>query len=156
MEAETDQDPGRRKPAAGVRIDLEHPTIVFVTVCTKDRIRWLACPEAHRLLVQTWRQAETWHAGFYVLMPDHLHLFAAPHDLHFTIEQWLSYWKSQFTKAHAHVEWRWQAHAFHRRLRRQESYTEKWHYVRENPVRAGLVAEAAAWPYQGMVHVLRW
>ena len=34
-------------------------------------------------------------------------------------------------------------------LRNDESYGEKWKYVRENPVRAGLVSRADAWPYQG-------
>ena len=34
-------------------------------------------------------------------------------------------------------------------MRDDESYTEKWIYVRENPVRAGLVARADDWPYQG-------
>jgi len=29
--------------------------------------------------------------------------------------------------------------------------SEKWNYVRDNPVRAGLVENAEAWPYQGEV-----
>ena len=34
-------------------------------------------------------------------------------------------------------------------LRNDESYTEKWKYVRENPVHAGVVQRAHDWPYQG-------
>jgi len=34
-------------------------------------------------------------------------------------------------------------------LRNDESYREKWEYVRENPVRAGLVSRADGWLYQG-------
>jgi REP element-mobilizing transposase RayT len=139
-----------------VRIDLGGPTIVFVTVCTKDRRPWLACEESHRLLVEVWRKADAWLTGRYVLMPDHLHLFAAPRDLRFTIERWLQYWKSQFTKAHKHEDWVWQAHAFHHRLRQDESYSQKWLYVRENPLRAGLSSDVEAWPYQGEVYELRW
>ncbi len=30
-----------------------------------------------------------------------------------------------------------------------ESYSQKWDYVRENPVRAGLVKRAEDWPYAG-------
>ena len=37
-----------------------------------------------------------------------------------------------------------------------ESYTQKWHYVRENPVRKGLVKDADEWPFQGMLNVLPW
>jgi len=149
-------EPGRRKPAEGVRIEIDRSTIVFVTVCTKARHPWLACAEAHQLLREVWSQAQAWLVGNYILMPDHLHLFAASRDLQFTLEQWLAYWKSRFTKAHQHEDWLWQAHAFHHRLRHDENYAQKWHYVRENPVRKGLVTDPDAWPYQGMIHVLPW
>ncbi|MET0253874.1 MAG: hypothetical protein ABW214_07565 [Terrimicrobiaceae bacterium] len=46
---------GRKHPAHGVPIDLGKPTIVFLTVCTKDRKPWLACDEAHDLLREVWR-----------------------------------------------------------------------------------------------------
>jgi hypothetical protein len=36
-------------------------------------------------------------------------------------------------------------------LRSNESYSQRWNYVRENPVRAGLVKSAADWPYQGEI-----
>jgi hypothetical protein len=36
-------------------------------------------------------------------------------------------------------------------LRSDESYLEKWNYVRENPVRAGLAKSAEQWPYQGEI-----
>jgi len=34
-------------------------------------------------------------------------------------------------------------------------YDEKWEYVRQNPVRAGLVAESDDWPHRGEMHALR-
>ena len=49
-----------------------------------------------------------------------------------------------------------QAHSFHHRLRQNESYSEKWDYVRHNPVRAGLANDADTWPYQGELNELRW
>ena len=146
----------RQKPAQGVHIYSGQPTIVFVTACTKDRVPWLACDEAHRLLADVWRRADAWLVGNYVLMPDHLHLFAAPRDLHFTIERWMTFWKSQFSKLHRHADWVWQTSAFHHRLRRDENYSQKWLYVQENPVRAGLAKEIGQWPYQGTIHELRW
>ena len=36
-------------------------------------------------------------------------------------------------------------------LRSNESYSQKWNYVRENPVRSGLVKSVADWPYQGEI-----
>jgi hypothetical protein len=49
----------------------------------------------------------------------------------------------------------WQAEFFDHVLRSANSYSEKWDYVRENPVRAGLVAEADQWPYRGECESLR-
>ena len=45
----------------------------------------------------------------------------------------------------------WQRSFFDHVLRSNESYSEKWNYVRDNPVRAGLVANAADWPYAGEI-----
>jgi len=48
----------------------------------------------------------------------------------------------------------WQADYFDRYLRSAESYSEKWQYVADNAVRAGLVNDAEAWPYRGTIHEL--
>jgi putative transposase len=89
---------GRRKPAAGIHIDLGQPTIVFVTVCTENRVPWVAQPEAHKLLVDTWNEARTWLVGYYLLMPDHVHLFCVPVDVAIPLNRWISYWKRLFTQ----------------------------------------------------------
>ncbi len=46
---------------------------------------------------------------------------------------------------------RWQPGFFDHLLRNDESYGEKWNYVRDNPVRAGLVKLAEDWPYAGEI-----
>jgi len=50
----------------------------------------------------------------------------------------------------------WQEEFFDHVLRAQESYEEKWKYVRENPVRAKLVGAPDDWPFQGELHPLRY
>ena len=50
----------------------------------------------------------------------------------------------------------WQSEYWDRQLRRGDSYAEKWEYVVNNPVRHGLVKNAAAWPYQGELNILEW
>jgi hypothetical protein len=45
----------------------------------------------------------------------------------------------------------WQRGFFDHILRSEESYRQKWNYVRDNPVRAGLVANANDWPYAGEI-----
>ena len=147
---------GRRRPASGVRIDVGQPTIVFLTVCTAKRVPWLANPDAHRYLLAVWHEAQAWLIGNYVLMPDHLHLFCAPHDLAMPLNRWVSYWKRLFTQRAHNSNWTWQSLHWDTRLRRSENYTQKWHYVRENPIRKGLVQNADEWPFQGTLNILPW
>jgi putative transposase len=146
----------RKRPAHGVHIAPELPTIVLLTVCTKGRRPWLATPHNHVGLRDTWTEAKAWAVGRYVLMPDHLQLFAAPGLLEIPLENWIKYWKSQFTKKRRRVDQEWQLNHWDTRLRSGESYDDKWSYVRENPVRAGLVAVAEDWPYQVELNVLAW
>jgi hypothetical protein len=45
-------------------------------------------------------------------------------------------------------ERKWQEGCFDRLLRSDESLSDKWEYLRQNPVRAGLVANPEDWPFQ--------
>jgi putative transposase len=89
-------------------------------------------------------------------MPDHLHAFVGPGPNTLPLENWVRYWKSQFTKAHGIAQHRWQTDHWDTRLRTSSSYDEKWEYVRFNPDRHGLVRDANEWPYQGELNELRW
>ena len=160
------RESGRRTPAKGVHISLGKPNWVFVTVCTEERRQWLAQDSVQRTLHDIWQNTATaWLVSDYLLMPDHLHLFCAPNDLKFTIERWLGFWKDRLAKSlkcHGgaaappyQVIGKFQAGGFHHRLRDGESYAQKWQYVRENPVRDGLVARPEDWPYFGRVHEIR-
>lgn len=46
----------------------------------------------------------------------------------------------------------WQSGFFDHLLRSSESYSEKWNYVRNNPVWTGLVTNPDDWPYLGHIH----
>jgi putative transposase len=48
----------------------------------------------------------------------------------------------------------WQEEFFDHVLRSSESYSQKWDYVKENPVRAGLVKSSDEWPWQGEIESL--
>jgi hypothetical protein len=65
-------------------------------------------------------------------MPDHLHVFAAPGRLEISLENWIKYWKSQFTNKHRIVEQKWLTNHWDTRLPSGASDDEKWSYVREN------------------------
>ena len=97
--------------------------------------------------------------GRYVLMPDHLHLFVgiAPGGL--TLPKWVQILKITLAKPLREQGQEgpfWQKGFFDHVLRSAESYGQKWEYVRQNPVRAGLVKRPEDWPYQGEVVRLEW
>jgi REP-associated tyrosine transposase len=148
--------PSRSYPTHGVRRPSVAPVIVFVTVCTKARTPWLASNQVHDLLVETWRKATSWRVSSYVLMPDHLHLFAAPGDPELPLDNWVRYWKSAVSRELRNPSLKWQKDYWDRRLRSNDNFREKVAYMRENPVRKGLVEHAQEWPYQGEIFELQW
>lgn len=146
----------RRTPAKGVHISLGGPNWILLTVCTDQRERWLTQATVKEALHDIWlNRATAWLVSDYLLMPDHLHLFCAPRDLAFTMERWMGFWKDCFAKVYPGAG-TFQVGGFHHRLRDGESYTQKWQYVRENPVRQGLVQRPEDWPYFGRVHEIHW
>lgn len=149
--------PDRKHPAHGVKISTDQPTIIFLTVCAKERKAWMADDRVHLLLRQVWVNATAWLAGRDIIMPDHIHLFAAPGQPLVSFDNWVRYWKSQFSKDRLTEEvHRWEPDHWDTRLRDAEGYRKKWEYVRHNPVRHGLVVKPEDWPYQGSIHHLPW
>jgi REP element-mobilizing transposase RayT len=84
------------------------------------------------------------------MIPDHLHLFVRGGD-DFKLAQWANGLKRAISVALGATKKRplWQPGFFDHVLRNDESYSQKWEYVRENPVRAGLVSLVDDWPYRG-------
>jgi putative transposase len=82
-------------------------------------------------------------------MPDHLHFFAEPGEQPLPFDTWVTVWKTGVTRILKMPELRWQAGAFHHRIRSYEDYNEKLIYMQENPVKAGLVERIDDWPYRG-------
>ena len=73
----------------------------------------------------------------------------APLDRELCVAAFLKWFKRWFNESYRTCEkWRWQPGGFDRLLRTSESIHEKWNYIRENPVRAGLVTHWKQWPYQ--------
>jgi putative transposase len=91
-----------------------------------------------------------------MIMPDHIHMFAAATAMEIDFKNWVKYWKSQFTKQHKISDHRWQTDDWDTRMRTAQQYEEKWDYVRFNAVRHKLVDRPEDWPYQGVLNELRW
>lgn len=139
-----------------------HSPLYFFTACTANRRPLLANAEAFGVLLNLWTtsaERDGWFVGRFMLMPDHVHLFAQPatHGARLR-EAWLKMWKSVSSRQLAvHLGFPpplWQPDTFDHLLRSAESYTAKWDYVRANPVRAALVPHSDTWPWQGEVHRL--
>ena len=140
--------------------------LYFVTFNTNARRPLLASREVHDSFLQYCECAAAYHisVGRYVIMPDHIHLFvrlgAASET---TLGDWIKGLKRHLdsaiiTAGHARLiaaERRpfsfWQPGFHDHLLRHSESYAEKWNYVRDNPVRAGLVTARDEWPYAGEI-----
>ena len=78
-----------------------------------------------------------------VVMPDHVHvLTTAPPTTN--LQHVVINWKRFIARSHGV---RWQQDFFEHRLRAAEHFEAKLEYLRQNPVRAGLVASPGEWPY---------
>jgi REP-associated tyrosine transposase len=147
------------------RVWIDFP-IYYITTCTRNRKAILAHDETARILLEEWQAAHNrhgWAVGRYVIMPDHVHFFCRAEIGAKTLSDFVGNWKSWTSRAiNALSKPRsapaattlWQREFFDHILRSNESYTEKWNYVRENPVRANLVQSADNWLYAGQIETL--
>jgi putative transposase len=124
-------------------------------------------------LIDEWhsaRERHGWVIGRYVIMPDHVHFFCVPELEAKTLSDFVGAWKRWTSRRIHALRGRhstsvaglprsataattgtalWQREFFDHVLRSKESYNDKWNYVRDNPVRAGLAVVANDWPYAG-------
>jgi REP element-mobilizing transposase RayT len=90
-----------------------------------------------------YHEKQRWFCRLFVLMPDHAHaILAFPRDQGMSAT--IGAWKSFLTKRHGV---NWQDGFFDHRLRSRREADDCWHYIRQNPVRAGLVANVDEWPW---------
>jgi len=137
-----------------------HPRY-FITVCVHDRHKILSDSSVHETLQTHWEKSFDlygWAIGSYVIMPDHVHFFCTDAAGTTTLSRMVGAWKQWSAKElcgllHVDAPF-WQKEFFDHLLRSNESYSEKWNYVLQNPVRAGLVPDADQWPYKGYIHYL--
>ena len=152
--------PQRRHPGRQPVYDLgNRSNIIFLTVCTHQRKQILASDAVHRVLLNAWTAADHWIVGRYVIMLDHIHLFCSPARSDFlSVKAWFRFWKSKASQSWPDLGMHpvWQVDGWDTQLRKGDSYSAKWDYVRNNPVRHGLVIQPENWPYQGEMHLLRW
>ncbi len=135
--------------------------VFFVTACTRERTPMLdnqTVDDAFRGFAECGPQRGV-YVGRYVLMPDHLHAFVGFQDAEMSLSSWMKSLKNALSKVFRSQGIQaphWQKGFFDHVLRSLSSLEEKWEYVRNNPVRAGLVRETNAWPFQGRIFDLEY
>ena len=119
----------------------------FITLCTEGRaqvLNNLTVFENARNFINESMDRYGVYVDSYVLMPDHIHLIVSiDQGSDTTIGEWVKAFKAMV----AQHRFKWQAGFFDHLLRSDESRSEKWEYIRMNPVRAGLVEHPDEWPY---------
>jgi REP element-mobilizing transposase RayT len=146
-------------PRIPVWLSDDREVIYFVTICVADRKHVLANDRAFAAFKSAASRLTHWEILAAVLMPDHLHVIVAPTedrdarvgDFSAALKRWMREEMNRDGKRSAcptTTNWRWQSGCFDRLLRSDESLEEKWLYVEENPVRAGLAKRFEDWPYR--------
>lgn len=128
-------------------------------VCAAKRQKLLANEPIHNAFKAFAASAPNYGAwvGAYIFMPDHFHLFVAIDDEKLSLSACVKSLKgtlSSVLRRERKSPPYWQKGFFDHMLRSKESYSQKWNYVRENPVRAELVKRWEDWPYLGEIFAL--
>jgi REP element-mobilizing transposase RayT len=136
----------------------EQQTVYFITFCVLPRKPILANPRAWHICLAVLGRLNQWTTLAAIAMPDHLHLLTAPLDREASVSAFSKWFKRWFDEEYCRPPvsdgtpwnhcWQWQEGCFDRLLRSDESLSEKWEYLRQNPVRAGFVTDPEEWPYQ--------
>jgi REP element-mobilizing transposase RayT len=126
----------------------EKSIVYFVTMCVRDRREVLANAVVFDAIQSTLPAIRSWNLIAGVVMPDHAHFVVTPRDdRDISVGDFSNAFKRVLRKHIGEQNWEWQRGCFDRLLRSDESLDEKWAYMRENPVRAGLIPRWQEWPY---------
>src|SRR4029077_2317889 len=134
------EEPMRKHLRRLERVWIEWP-IYFITTCTFKLRAIFASKKVAEILKEEWQNAHNrhgWAIGRYVIMPDHVHFFCSAELGAKKLPSFIQAWKQWTSKRMARElnlpRSVWQKEFFDRVLRSSESYSQKWDYVKENPV----------------------
>lgn len=123
--------------------------VYFITVCCKTRGSDILIQSrtANSILesVEFRKHRHTWYPFIFLIMPDHVHsIFRfGPNSGGMEVE--IRNWKSWIAKS---LKIKWQNGFFDHRIRDENSFSEKYEYILQNPVRAGLVTHSTDWKWK--------
>jgi len=126
---------------------------VHVTVCTENKERILGSEVNARIVANELLKTAK-DLGFnilcYCLMPDHLHVIVSPGESTLSVSKFLNIFKGRTTaifRERKDLKKIWQRSAFDHVIRTEENLKGIIEYIRNNPVRKGIVENADDYPY---------
>ena len=132
---------------ASVLLPPDVPVIYWITLCVQHRQHVLANADTFAAITQAIMELRRWFVLSAVLMPDHFHALVSPReDRDLAVGDFFTGFKRVLRQRLKHA-WNWQRSGFDRLLRSNDDAQEKWIYMRENPVRAGLAGSWEDWPF---------
>lgn len=139
--------PARMRLPHDIPAWVEAGAVFFITVCSEPRGQDNLCrgdmPTRLRESILHRTKMGQWWPHLVLVMQDHLHALTSFASLP-GMRKAMGDWK-RFTARTIGIQW--QRDFFDHRLRHDESFVEKAHYIRMNPVRAGLVTGLSDWPH---------
>jgi putative transposase len=123
--------------------------VFFITInCQRRGIPQLTVGDLPARLFSTvsfYQNQKRWWPEILLLMPDHLHALIAfswgkSGGMNAVVSDWKRYTARTFG-----IDW--QRDYFDHRIRHEMDHVEKWAYIRDNPMRAGLTDSAENWPH---------
>jgi putative transposase len=147
MMAIPDNEPRRQRLPHTTPDFVKAGSVFFVTICARPRgCSVFTTPQTWSVLqhsAEHYHTTRSWHLRLLLAMPDHLHLLVSfPQET--SMARVIRAWKHYVAR---HTAVSWQRDFFDHRLRTDEGYDEKAHYIRQNPVRANLASIDSDWPF---------
>ncbi len=129
--------------------------IYFITFTTWEKLEFI--PEARQIVLDTCKffHKQRYELFAIVIMPDHVHILIEPFPKSET-EYWSigsilhsikSYSSKQIPKVMLHIGKVWQDGRYDEMIRNEEEFKNKWEYIRQNPVKAGLSITPEKYPF---------
>jgi REP element-mobilizing transposase RayT len=139
-----------------VWLPADQPVVYLVTVCCAQRREVFGRTETVRVGAECLKriaERQAWNVMKVCFMPDHVHVLLSPlREREQSLSDFVRAWKSCVVLRLRGIGVAgeiWQREFHDRLLRSDEKLEEKWEYVRQNPVRAGLCRIPEEYPFSG-------
>ena len=151
-----DERPRRKSLPHDVPDWLTNDATFFITInCAVRGVNQLATHGISDVLRETMVARVTqsqWFPRVVLFMPDHLHaLIRFPNNI--VMKNVVRNWKRYTARAFGIS---WQRDFFDHRIRDAQGLSQKWEYVLDNPVRAGLVENRNLWAFRWFAKDFGW